>query len=288
MSRILVGVDGTERGLRAAKWALARAKRDASDVTLMVVADGILANQSGLTKETLEKAIENALDEKIGQIAGDYPGLRISKRVATGYVVDEIVDASVEYDLVVVGSHHGRSISEAIGGAKGLLISTHSQAPTVIVPADWDESAQGEGIVVGVGPKDHVFPAHLTFAAEEAKVTGEAVHIVGSWGTSPVLEMTAAFLGSNQKPLGDIRERELAEQVEQLREKYPDAQISCSCVENPSPAHVLIDAAKDSRLLILGADVRNVVQRTIFGGVAHSVLLKLDVPTIIVPQAKTK
>ncbi len=286
MSRILVGVDGTERGMRAAKWALARAKRDASDVTLMVVADGILASQSGLTKELLEEAIENALDEKIEQISADYPGICISRRVTTGYVVDSIVDASADYDLVVVGSHHGPSISDAIGGAKGLLISIHSQAPTVIVPADWDESAQGEGIVVGVGPKDHVFPAHLTFAAKEAVATGETVEVVGAWGTSPLLEMTASFLGSNQKPLGDIREKELAGQVQQLREDFPGVTINGSCVEDPSPAHVLIDAAKDARLLVLGSDVRNVVQRTIFGGVAHSVLLRLDVPTIIVPQAK--
>lgn len=286
MSSILVGVDGTERGEHAAKWALSRAMRDSSDVTLMVVADGILANQSGLTKETLEKAIENALDDKIGQIAGKYPNIRISRRVTTGYVVDEIVDASADFDLVVVGSHHGRSISDAIGGAKGLLISTHSQAPTVIVPADWEESAQGEGIVVGVGPKDHVFPAHLTFAAQEAETTGETVNVVGTWGTSPLLEMTASFLGSDQKPLGDIRERELAEQTSELRKAHPSVDITCSCVESPSPARALIDAAKNARLLVLGSDVRNVVQRTLLGGVAHSVLLKLDVPTVIVPQTK--
>jgi nucleotide-binding universal stress UspA family protein len=285
MMNILVGIDGTERGIRAARWALAHAKRDGGEVTLLAVIDNVIGDHTGLESDVLENAIQKALDDKVAEIAPTHQGVKISTRVVSGPVIESIVKISADYDMIAVGSHHGRSISDVIGGAKGLRIAVAAPVPTVVVPADWDAEAAGSGIVTGVGPGEPTDAPQLEFAALEAEDQNDTLTVVGSWGASGWIQKTAQFMGANQQKLGDVRKCEIEERVIRLAEKHPQLQITPCCVENPSAAHALIEASEGSTMLVLGTDDRSVIKRKLFGGVAHSVLSSLHQPTAIVPKA---
>ncbi len=284
MTTILVGIDGSERGRRALDWAIQRATRDDANITMMAVIDSAIANKAGVDINILRETVEQALNVKRASAISEHPGLAIESKVAVGNIVDALVDAANEHDMVVVGSHHGNTIGETIGGAKGLRISVSAKVPTVIIPADWDADSSAEGIVVGVGPDEAVNANALEFGANEAVATGHPLELISAWGLPAWLERSAEAMGGGLGPVGEQRQAEIDASIERLSANHPDLQISGRSLEGSSPSRVLVEKSKGKALLVMGTNSRTALGRTLFGSVTHSVLLNLVIPTVIVPQ----
>lgn len=284
MARILVGIDGSTRGERALEWAARRAERTADELTLVSVIDAAAASEAGATAQAMRAATEDALKASLDRVAASHPGVRATSTIVEGKIVESLVDAAERHDMVVLGSHHGATIGEAIGGAKGLRVSVSISAPTVVVPSDWDPDAQGEGVVVGVGP-DKVSERAIDFGVQEALATGQELDLVSAWGLPPVLTRPAEVLGGGLGPVGEQFQRDLDRRVAQLREQHPELMVSGHAAEGPSPAQVLVRYSMAHRMLVMGTHSRTALGRALFGSVTHGALLNLNVPTVVVPQA---
>ena len=59
--KILVGIDGTERGERALEWAARYGAREGAALTLIAVVDPAAARAYGIDKQTGDAAIEGVL-----------------------------------------------------------------------------------------------------------------------------------------------------------------------------------------------------------------------------------
>ena len=156
MGSILVGIDGSDRGRRALDWAVRFARVVGYDVHMLAVIDEAIANKAGVGVETITETVTAALEKKRQAALESYPDMRIQASVSVGDIVGVLADSAAMHDLIVLGSHHGHTIGETIGGAKGLRVSVSTSVPTVVVPADWDAKQQGTGVVVGVGPDEAV------------------------------------------------------------------------------------------------------------------------------------
>ena len=154
MGSILVGIDGSDRGRRALDWAVRFARVVGYDVHMLAVIDEAIANKAGVGVETITDTVTAALEKKRQAALESYPDMHIQASVSVGDIVGVLADSAAMHDLIVLGSHHGHTIGETIGGAKGLRVSVSTSVPTVVVPADWDAQQQGSGIVVGVGPDE--------------------------------------------------------------------------------------------------------------------------------------
>ncbi len=284
MTSILVGIDGSERGRRALDWAVRRARRDNASITMLAVVDQAIANKAGVDVETVCATVRRALAAKRAAAASEYPGISITAQVLVGDIVDALVDAADEHDMIVLGSHHGHTIGETIGGAKGLRVSVSTKVPTVIVPADWDAANHGKGIVVGVGPDERVSAGAIEFGAKEALIRNQKLELVSAWGIPAWLERSAQAMGGGLGPVGEQRQRELDAQVARLQSEHPNLQVEGRSLEGASPSRVLVETSRNSNLLVMGTNSRNALGRTLFGSVTHSVLLNLTIPTVIVPQ----
>ena len=284
MTSILVGIDGSERGRRALEWAVRRARRDNASITMLAVVDQAIANKAGVDVETVCITVRRALAAKRAAAASEYPGISITAQVLVGDIVDALVDAADEHDMIVLGSHHGHTIGETIGGAKGLRVSVSTKVPTVIVPADWDAANHGTGIVVGVGPDERVSAGAIGFGVKEALIRNQKLELVSAWGIPAWLERSAQAMGGGLGPVGEQRQRELDAQVARLRVAHPTLQVEGRSLEGASPSRVLVETSRNSNLLVMGTNSRNALGRTLFGSVTHSVLLNLTIPTVIVPQ----
>ena len=109
MSIILVAVDGTERGERALAWASRHARSVRASLKLVSVVDPAVAQTYGIDEQSVESSVAGSLEEIKGAVrACGFDG-EIETVVATGKVVDSIVSASAGCDMIVLGSHHGRS-----------------------------------------------------------------------------------------------------------------------------------------------------------------------------------
>lgn len=284
MARILVGIDGSTRGERALEWAARRAERTADELTLVSVIDAAAASEAGATAQAMRAATEDALKASLDRVAASHPGVTATSTIVEGKIVESLVDAAERHDMVVLGSHHGATIGEAIGGAKGLRVSVSISAPTVVVPSDWDPDAQGEGVVVGVGP-DKVSERAIDFGVQEALATGQELDLVSAWGLPPVLTRPAEVLGGGLGPVGEQFQRDLDQRVARLREQHPGLVVSGHAAEGASPAQVLVRYSATRHMLVMGTHSRTALGRALFGSVTHGALLNLNVPTVVVPQA---
>lgn len=285
MTNILVAVDGTERGERALTWAARYADREQAHLVLVSVVDPAVTRTYGVDEQSSVAAAEAVLAAARKGVLARYAHTVVDMRVVMGKVVESLVDAAAGCDMVVMGSHHGATVGETVGGAKGLRVSVSVDVPTVVVPSDWDEQNEGSGVVVGVGPDDSSREA-VAFGVCEALACGDALDLVSGWGLPALISKPAEAMGGGLGPVGEQFQANLDVLAAQLREQNEGLEVAGHAVEGSSPSRVLIDYAKGSRLLVLGTHSRSALGRTVFGSVTHSVLLNLCVPTVIVPQAR--
>ena len=281
--KILVGIDGTERGERALEWAARYGAREGASLTLIAVVDPAAARAYGIDKQTGDAAIEGVLQEAKEKALAKYPGTEVSTMISVGKVVDCLVDAAEGHDMVVMGSHHGASVGETVGGAKGLRVSVSIDVPTAVIPCDWEQDSANHRIVVGVGPDESSINA-IKFAVREAVTDGEQLDLVSGWGLPAILTKPAEAMGGGLDPVGEQYQRNLEQLAAELREGNEGLDVVAHAVEGSSPTHAILNYAKDAKLLVLGTHSRSALGRTLFGSVTHSVLLNLCVPTVIVPQ----
>ena len=138
MSKIVVGVDGTEGARHAIRWALDYAK-PADTVVLLHSWEMPVAVQR-MTDPTVDpdlvgakatELVETELDD-VGRPAPDGPTIEYDVR--EGAPVRQLIEAAEDADLIVIGSR-------GIGGFMGVLVGSvseavvhHAPCPVVVIP----------------------------------------------------------------------------------------------------------------------------------------------------------
>ena len=94
---------------------------------------------------SVEFPTDHALAEKAGQVVqaevdaaakdlGDSAPASVSVRVASGSVVEELVNAAKEADMLVVGSRGAGGFSRLLMGSVSSLVTEHATCPVVVIP----------------------------------------------------------------------------------------------------------------------------------------------------------
>jgi nucleotide-binding universal stress UspA family protein len=142
MPGIVVGVDGSDGARRALDWAMREAAVHGSPLTVVAVHEvpksywgGIPvtgpADQSLLAK--LQQAAEE-MTQAAASALGDARPASVNVRVVSGFAVKELVEASHDADLVVLGSRRVGAFSRLVMGSASSEVVQHSACPVVIVP----------------------------------------------------------------------------------------------------------------------------------------------------------
>lgn len=283
MGIILVGYDGSERGEKALAWACQHAQQTGDGLALFTAVEARLAKANGLDLEALRKQVLKTLSERKQQLLTRYPGLTVTITCADNRVVPALVKASEECSMIVMGSHHGSSIGETISSAKGLRVSVNSKVPTVIVPADWSPDDARTGVVVGIDGLGKAGWA-VDFGVAEAVRTGEELSLITAWGVTPWLDKAAKSIGGEITRVGENIQVMLDNAKDQLEAAYEGLSVHAEAIEGGAPSKVLNAYASNHRLLVLGANPHGALSRAAFGSTAHSTVMNLKVPTVLVPQ----
>lgn len=284
MKNILVGIDGSDRSQCALDWATALAnKTEGAQITLLAVIDPGSARLAGSDEKILQTAVDNVLGPAQERIAENYPALTVHTTVGRGDIVEALIAASEDHDIVVLGSHHNKTVGERVFGAKGLRVATGSKTATAVIPSDYTPDHSGRGIMVGVGPDDTSNDAVVT-GVNMALAFNEPLELVSAWGVPTLLARSAEVMGGGLQPVGEMFQRKLDTLIAQIKEKYPELEVTGRSVEGSSPTQVIMECAKDRRMLLLGTHARSRVSRALFGSVTFGVLSRLEIPTIIVHE----
>jgi nucleotide-binding universal stress UspA family protein len=145
MAGILVGADGSDESSRALAWAMREAAQHDLPLTVMTVlpapvrpATHIYWNipelpEGGLSEEQTRAALQQFVDlvaEEIGEKAPD-----VTLIVATGDPAAELIRASQDADMVVLGRRGSGGFATLLLGSVSGKVMHHAACPVMVVPA---------------------------------------------------------------------------------------------------------------------------------------------------------
>jgi nucleotide-binding universal stress UspA family protein len=142
MPGIVVGVDGSPNSERALDWAMKQAAAVRAPLTVIAVHEvpksywggiPVVGPADAALLESLRQAAEE-MTKRAASRLGDAGPASVTVHAVNGFVVKELVDASHDADLVVVGARGGSGFARLLVGSVSSEVVQHSACPVVIVP----------------------------------------------------------------------------------------------------------------------------------------------------------
>ena len=143
MPGIIVGVDGSEISRRALDWAVREAGLRGAALTVLAVHPVATNHWTGTAElypadqpitETMRRAAEEAVQKAVSQ-AGEPAPASVTVRAVSGLPAQELLGASSDADLVVVGTNSGGGLSQMLLGSVTNKVVNHAACPVVVIPA---------------------------------------------------------------------------------------------------------------------------------------------------------
>lgn len=144
MPGITVGVDGSAQSQRALEWAIKEAGVRSAPLTVLAVHQVAGNHWTGnpevyptdqpeaeKTRQAAQDTVQKAVD------AAGAPGpANVTVRAVTGIAAQELIAASKDSDLVVVGSRGGGGFARLMLGSVSTQVVNHASCPVVVIPHD--------------------------------------------------------------------------------------------------------------------------------------------------------
>jgi nucleotide-binding universal stress UspA family protein len=141
MSGIIVGVDGSGHSQHALKWAMHEAAVRHLPLTVLTVHEAVRGYYSGMAvypddPARTEEARAAAQAETDKVLAGlDEPRPEsVTVKAVHGFVVDELINAGKDADMLVVGSRGAGGFTQLMMGSVASQVAQHAYCPVLIVP----------------------------------------------------------------------------------------------------------------------------------------------------------
>jgi nucleotide-binding universal stress UspA family protein len=150
--RIVVGVDGSESGERALRWAVHEAFHRPGATIKAVKAysvDGPDANTQWYRAQS-ETNAQDVLGAQVVRALNDNPRVAVTTQVVQGNAVEALLDAAQAADVLVLGSHgHGRIFHAMLGSVAEACVRM-ATCPVLVVPAPRMQRAPAPIVPTGV------------------------------------------------------------------------------------------------------------------------------------------
>ena len=143
MPGITVGVDGSHHAQPALDWAVKEAGIRHAPLTVLAVhevasnywtghAMTVPADEAG--REKAQQAAEAAAAKSAGGLGEPKPA-SVTVRAVNGLAAQELINASKDADLIVVGARGGGGFAALMLGSVSSQVVHHAACPVVVVPS---------------------------------------------------------------------------------------------------------------------------------------------------------
>lgn len=305
--KIIVGYDGSQSAQVALQWAGAVADR--RQVPLLVIcATGGEGSGLGLRRERVLRMREGkartiakeAMDLFEGRI-----GVPVSAETAVGDPGEVLSSLSTEARLVVVGHRGHGSMRGILIGSVAFAVMNHSKSPVAVVRENVGSLPSPEyPIVAGVDGSSGSYRA-LKYAADLAADTGASLRIAVAWSEpAPELSDTVYAMDEEGHPLPGERDPwqqtdrssfldDLSQEilhaakdtaslaVKHVKQSHPGLRLE-AYVEEGRSEDVVLAAAHDAALIVVGARGHSVFTSLLIGSTSRSVVQSAPCAVIVV------
>lgn len=273
---IVVGATSKPGSRRAIEWAVARAASTGARLELLSVIGGAVGAVG--EQEVVQRAVdyeEAFLRNEAASLSAR--GIDVTVRVTHGNPTKELVEASADAALLVIGSDH-KGGADKHRGPHGTRIVAGAHCPVVVVP-DIDTTGR-TGVVVGVDGSE-VSHAALAFAAAEASRFAEPLTVVSTWMPVVYTGDIAPYPDMYLTDLQGTTEAFAQSMADEVRKDHPHLEIVVH-VDEGDPATVIAEVAASARLAVVGTHGRTGFARFLLGSVSTQVLDHLTTVTAAV------
>ena len=285
---IVVGIDGSDHALYAARWAAAEAAQRHRGLHLVHAIDDVslsyprpLPMNPGIPKVLRLRASRmlRTAREAVREVDPALtPRLALSHSGAAPTLIEESETAS----LVVLGTWGLRPAGRIFAGSVSVALATRAQCPVALIRGHSAEDAPPtEGpVVVGVdaGPSSE---EAIALAFDEA--SWRRVPLVAVHGWDDRL-LTALYEETRHElPRAAIEEHQhelLAQRLAGWQEKYPDVRVE-RVVRRGRPAEQLLDIADRAQLIVVGCRGRGGFRGLLLGSTSQAVMSDALCPVLI-------
>jgi nucleotide-binding universal stress UspA family protein len=150
MPGIVVGIDGSDHSHRALIWAMRQAAQQQVSLAVLAVRPDPARPVTGVywgvhaypenthNPEVARKAIQEIVEQVRNELGETAPPVTVN--VVTGDPAEELVKASHDADMVVVGSRGSGGFTSLLMGSVSSKVTHHAACPVVVIRGDGQAS----------------------------------------------------------------------------------------------------------------------------------------------------
>ena len=292
MGGIVVGVDGSEHGRRALRWAQREAALHGRELTALLAwglfdqlhADGGASFDPDYGPTDAAAALDVMIADTLGADAAG----AVRQVVVCDLPARALLDAARDADLLVVGPRGRGELREVVLGSVTQTCLHHAPCPIAIVRGNDGPAAAGAGagdrVVVGVDGSETSDRA-LRWALDDARARGGIVAAVHAWHVPFSMSLTAGT--RDLSAFEDAAGRLLDQVVDATAAGYRDVTVERVLVGG-SPADTLLGAARDAALVVVGGRGVGGFRGLLLGSVSQQLAHHAPCPVVVVPAATSR
>jgi len=251
---IVVGADGSGPSRAAIDWAIARAVSLDADVELVHVIDERWLGLQGAQDNEVREHAAAVLAAELNRIRMLPTGPVVTGRVVVGLPSKALMDASVDADLLVIGTHKTGFTYGRAFGSKFSSLASQSRCAVAFIPEMFGRTRRG---VAAVADARNGGLHAIKFATAEAVRTGQDLALIAAWeGDSFVRRRTDSRAVSLATATAAARDFDARVSV---RTRICDSAMSDALITASTSASVLVLArpgtAPDDQTLATNHDV---------------------------------
>ncbi|MEU4617776.1 universal stress protein [Streptomyces umbrinus] len=285
---ITVGLDGSPESLAAADWAAGEAQRRGLPLHLVNAwlwqpHDVPVADD----RKTQKRWALRLLLESEEDLRARYPQLTIDTEQVSESATEVLLSQAEKAEMLVLGSSGHGAIAGFLLGSVGQHVLAKAKCPVVMVRAKTQSAAEANTREVVVGLQDLGTQSGplLEFAFRAAATRGATLRAVHAWDLPPLYGRGPEAGQAAVKPggLAEQQEKALSKALQPWRERFPQVTV-VETVDLAFASGVVLQAAADAGLVVVGRRVHRPALGMRIGPVAHAVLHHVAAPVVIVPH----
>ncbi|QKW35550.1 universal stress protein [Actinomadura sp. NAK00032] len=273
---VVAGFDGSENGIRALDWAADEARVREAPLTVIHVWNAYQGGPVAVPALDLRALAQQTLDGGVEHVRESAPGLPVRGLLASGPAAATLIEAGRSADLIVLGPRGLGGFAGLVLGSVSAQVVAHAACPVVIARGGRPRTGAGH-VVVGVDGSP-ASRAALALGFAEAELHGASVHAVTAWASAPPEGLPPLVDAAGMR---DAARKRLAQLMIPLREPRPGVDVRISVLTGP-PRDVLLEAAAEARLLVVGSRGLGGFRGLLMGSVSHALVQHAPCPVAVV------
>lgn len=274
---VVVGVDGSSRGLAAVRFAAREAHRTRVGLEIVSVVPGYLpiGPLPLVPEESLHCYAKHALADATDAAYDEVPTLHVGIHVLTGGRVDELVRVGSEALVLVLAGRDVDRLNRLLTGATVPGVASRATCPVVVLPPSCEPGTTSyRRVVVGLKNLGHAADL-LEDGFARAEDLGAELVVLHAWRFGGRYDELVAGTGEEVRWASD-RVAELEMHLAGPRDRHPCVHALVRVV-HARPELALVDASHEADRLLISRPAHGGRVHHL-GGTGRAVLRSADCP----------